>query len=172
MTVTRVPQHNLNTLAILVCRVCCSPPPSTMRLKPQKTAKFFSCCAHICTAPETARPRIFTTEHLEKKKKKKKCKTSSLSCMQEMESVEHTSQSSFRWQRRRKRDLRIEARRRRTRQRVFIIIIIFFFWQIVRQVQSRAEQCSAVRSDLRLCQKPHVLRLFLERFAWQRPRNI
>jgi hypothetical protein len=39
MTVTSVPQHNLNTLAILVCRVCCSPPPSTMRLKPHKKRK-------------------------------------------------------------------------------------------------------------------------------------
>lgn len=126
MTVTRVPQHNLNTLAILMCRVCCSPPPSTMRLKPHKNAKFFSCCAHICTAPETASARIFSTEHLEKKKKKK-CKTSSLWCMQEMESVEHTIQSSFRWQRRRKRDLRIEARRRRSQTTSL----------------SRAEQCSA-----------------------------
>ncbi len=67
-----------------------------------------------------------------------------------MESVERTTQSSFRWQRRRKRDLRIEARRRRTRQRVFIIIIvIFFFWQTVRQVQSRAVQCEAILGYVR-----------------------
>jgi hypothetical protein len=44
--------------------------------------------------------------------------------------------------------LRIEARRRRTRQRVFIIIIIIFFWQIVRQVQCRAEQSSAVQCEV------------------------
>jgi hypothetical protein len=71
--------------------------------------------------------------------------------MEEMESVEHTIQRCFRWQRRRKRDLRIEARRRRTRQPVFIIIIFFFFWQIVRQVQSKAEKSSAVQCEVILC---------------------
>jgi hypothetical protein len=79
--------------------------------------------------------------------------------MQEMQSVEHTIQSSFRWQRRRKRDLRIEARRRRTRQRVFIIIKIIIIIIIssaigrlcnnFRAEQSRAVQCEVILGYVR-----------------------